>query len=1347
MFRLRDGAFVLYLDKVAIVCERLRLTVGISAALEPIGAKVGHVVLFPVTLDPAVVVEGVRVARYRGGSSSLVLGSSSSSTSFAISGSTTARGSASVVGGSAGTTTECPTRPSAATQQQQQAATPSSLSLQRTATGLSSGGVSSSASSSSGGGSSSNVVGHDYHHHQRAQHHYNAQLAPNNTATGGGGSPGSNTQSNQQATTCNPQAATSSANSKRRWIPPSTLRYRPTPPPLNNNNNNVHAQQHHHNRGGGIGSGGGGGGVGYSAGPAPVTAAVVPVPVVSNPPMPIQQSSSNDVMSVAGQLRSDGTMMGGIEAARQDQVFRKVRGILNKLTPEKFQKLSDDLLRMELSSYPILRGVIILIFNKALEEPKYSSMYAQLCKRLNEEVPHFVKDNKQCSFNLLLLNKCGDEFSKRRENLEQLNIAAEHHPDSLLDEEERRHLAKRKMLGNIKFMGELGKLEILSGHLLHKCIQELLYTSNSLVKMGEDPAEDLECLCQIMRTSGRLLDSEESQPLVNQYFKRLNQLALRPTLPPRIRFMLKDIIDLRSNQWMPRKATLVEGPMPIQQIRSPEDDHHMILSSNRNNMSSSSNSNNLLGHGGGGGSGHHHHHHNMNSNSYGGGGSQGMRGGEHHGHGQHGGGGMMGGGGYGRDYRGGGREHHRGEMGDHRGEGNRGDLLFRHPMKTRGGIIEEMFKGMPLNPNAPNSSSYSNSNNQSNNSSNGYNSGGGGNRSSSDSGIDRGGNNSGGGGGQTQRERDNAAFSNNPRGGRRDGGGSGNYGSGGGGQNQNRGQYKHNTGGGTGGGGNQQYNIQTNKELAPRFKKNLIVRDLNLGEVELRPSINPGAFNKTVTSVKMNNQVNASIPQTNRQLHEPSAVNSLNNSSPMVSVTKTTVGTATLGSITTGSSIVSPLLMHNKDSLPIKTIPADKQSKKNQKDKGVNKEEIVKRFGQISHRFTQDELNLDDAIAEIKEMKIPEKFNKDVLKSSFQTEMNRKFVQLVGALRRDAVITGNHMQDVLKFSCVQLNDDAENEMSKMAQVLSTAVQEQLLSLSDIAGNITENGAHYPLFWLLLQDLNQTIGKADLDRVFKESKVNLLTQLGTTQQQHATATDSQPPSSTTASGRELGCVLEARGLEHLCPLLRVQAQLAKQLQADPSAHHLYRWINENVDAASHTDTGFINALVTVLLQFISQEALLGGSTQSSTQSTQQPDGTITEAVVDKQLEEQQGQKNNSGGAAGLAADRDKAIADREKVLLKKYQGVLQKFLHDQPGLQLTALYAVQVYFHHLGFPRGQLLRWFNALYDLNIIDEEAFFSWKENVTDVYPGKGNALFQVNSWLTWLEESDYEEEEGEE
>jgi translation initiation factor 4G len=41
-------------------------------------------------------------------------------------------------------------------------------------------------------------------------------------------------------------------------------------------------------------------------------------------------------------------------------------------------------------------------------------------------------------------------------------------------------------------------------------------------------------------------------------------------------------------------------------------------------------------------------------------------------------------------------------------------------------------------------------------------------------------------------------------------------------------------------------------------------------------------------------------------------------------------------------------------------------------------------------------------------------------------------------------------------------------------------------------------------------------------------------------------------------------------------------------------------------------------------------------------------------------------------------------------------------------------------------------------------EDAFVRWKEEVNDLQPGKGQALFQVNQWLTWLEQAEEDSDE---
>lgn len=54
----------------------------------------------------------------------------------------------------------------------------------------------------------------------------------------------------------------------------------------------------------------------------------------------------------------------------------------------------------------------------------------------------------------------------------------------------------------------------------------------------------------------------------------------------------------------------------------------------------------------------------------------------------------------------------------------------------------------------------------------------------------------------------------------------------------------------------------------------------------------------------------------------------------------------------------------------------------------------------------------------------------------------------------------------------------------------------------------------------------------------------------------------------------------------------------------------------------------------------------------------------------------------------------------------------------------------------------LLRMFVLLYDTEVVEEDAFLRWKEDVSEKHPGKGKALFQVTisavnylSWCVWF------------
>lgn len=57
------------------------------------------------------------------------------------------------------------------------------------------------------------------------------------------------------------------------------------------------------------------------------------------------------------------------------------------------------------------------------------------------------------------------------------------------------------------------------------------------------------------------------QSLMDQYFARMRSLMNNKELPARIRFLLQDTVELRENNWVPRKAFIDNGPKTINQIR------------------------------------------------------------------------------------------------------------------------------------------------------------------------------------------------------------------------------------------------------------------------------------------------------------------------------------------------------------------------------------------------------------------------------------------------------------------------------------------------------------------------------------------------------------------------------------------------------------------------------------------------------------------------------------------------------------------------------------------------------------------------------------------------------------
>lgn len=257
---------------------------------------------------------------------------------------------------------------------------------------------------------------------------------------------------------------------------------------------------------------------------------------------------------------------GASDTDSPELVDRKVKGLLNKLTMEKFDSISDKIISWANKSENEKDGrtliqVIRLVFEKATDEAVWSEMYARLCRKMMETISPEVQDDgirnsegKPIAggqlFRKYLLNRCQEDFERgwvakettaaaaaaKASDDQAIKAANETKGDeSELYSEEyyAAQKAKRQGLGLIKFIGELFKLQMLTERIMHECVKKLLGN----VENPEE--EEIESLCQLLKTVGQLLDVPKARAHMDVYFTRMKELCKSLNVSPRMQFMLQ----------------------------------------------------------------------------------------------------------------------------------------------------------------------------------------------------------------------------------------------------------------------------------------------------------------------------------------------------------------------------------------------------------------------------------------------------------------------------------------------------------------------------------------------------------------------------------------------------------------------------------------------------------------------------------------------------------------------------------------------------------------------------------------------------------------------------------------
>lgn len=257
-------------------------------------------------------------------------------------------------------------------------------------------------------------------------------------------------------------------------------------------------------------------------------------------------------------LKSDKIFGGGrpdkvVDTTSSEGIVAQANFILNVMTVETFDKMSDKFMKVGLESEELMKMAVDLIVSKAQLEEHFSFMYAELCKKITDQ--WVTSDGEEGSlgkqFRLLLLKRCQEEFEQDRDAAVQEVLDLKLDRD---DEEEKLLILKKRYTGHMRFVGEIYMKDMLKANKMHYCVTELLESRN---EDGSVDEEKFSCLCKLFQTIGRKLEEYElkkKRTKVQEYFEKIEVLSNDKSLSSKIRFGFKDLIEMRNNNWTARRV-------------------------------------------------------------------------------------------------------------------------------------------------------------------------------------------------------------------------------------------------------------------------------------------------------------------------------------------------------------------------------------------------------------------------------------------------------------------------------------------------------------------------------------------------------------------------------------------------------------------------------------------------------------------------------------------------------------------------------------------------------------------------------------------------------------------------
>ena len=255
------------------------------------------------------------------------------------------------------------------------------------------------------------------------------------------------------------------------------------------------------------------------------------------------------------------------ETIKDDPIKRNLRGFLNMLTKDNYEQIKQDILDVIKDNVDYQIKFLDVLFQKAVLERAYVSLYAKLCKELDKELPQKTapkepkegekKQSKTTSImRAKLLDKCKEIFQiKKNENFDQYIKEK--------DPQEREYKLKKFVLGNVYFITELIKIKILSKKIAPVCINNLFERYEKSKTDENLKLINLQAVVIFTEQFGSLvysqekkIDSKEAETFkenIDTIVQKLDQVKDDKGLPGYIKYSIINLIEKRKNNYQMTK--------------------------------------------------------------------------------------------------------------------------------------------------------------------------------------------------------------------------------------------------------------------------------------------------------------------------------------------------------------------------------------------------------------------------------------------------------------------------------------------------------------------------------------------------------------------------------------------------------------------------------------------------------------------------------------------------------------------------------------------------------------------------------------------------------------------------